>query len=102
MSRGLKIIILTLLVIAAVVGISFFWPEITAEKPSQRLKEAQERFPQGIQDVLGEKTEEIVETVERKITQEFVSRSGQEITEILKSLPPEQQKAVKKEFCPPK
>lgn len=104
-----KILLVSLILIVLVLGINSFWPSIGQFKDnlpnegnfSDKLKLIQDfrSVPSSLPQKVVESLDGAVKGAQTGITEYFMQKTGGGIVEVLKDLPPEQQKEIKKEYC---
>ena len=98
----IKIILGTVILIALVLALNSFWsggsPSVNLEdgrKTIQVFQDFQRSLPQRmINSATG-----AVKGVETGITEYFMKKTGGEVVDLLKDLPPKQQEVIKNEYC---
>lgn len=101
-----KIIILSIGLVLVVLAVNSNWPAIEklrAEKVNpaqgqtliQNLQETQRNLPKKA----WEKVKGVAKTVERNVSSYFLKKAGQQTVDLLKTLPPQQQEEIRKEYC---
>lgn len=98
-----KIILASAVFVLMVWGVNYFYPSLSYDKISlskgQELilnfQREQKTFPKKI----GEGIKGAINGVQNGITAYFMEKTGEQIVDLIETLPPQQQEEIKKEYC---
>ena len=102
----IKIIVLSIGVVLVVLVANSFWPFDSLRSfrvnplEGQKVVQNFQLTPKSLLQKVKEGAGGAVKGVQTSVASYFMKKTGGEITGVLKSLPPEQQKEIQKEYCP--
>ena len=98
-----KVIILSLVLVLVFLAVNSYWPflrELQLNFPNREgMMESLKEAPRSLPQMASDKARGVVKGVQSDAVSYLLKKTGQEIVEILETLPPEQQEEIKKEYC---
>lgn len=98
-----KIFFFSIIFVLIVLGVNFYWPALLRHginpKKGQTVIKSFKSAPQSFPNAAVKGAKDIADNAEKNISRFFLEKTGEQITGVLRTLPKDQQKEIKKEYC---